>query len=406
MPEAMIAGARRRLRRALTKNSAELRAFATGKMPSFVVRNSPSRRLRGIPVFTFHDVDPDAFEKQACFLAENGYETLTSDELASRVERHEASGKEIALTFDDGTWTFWTYVYPILRKYSLKATLFVIPAVVPDDSRTYPTIADLWQLRCGRDDLARRAETQPLCTWLELKTMHESGIVDIQSHSLTHQRVSVSGKLVDFLHPEFEAYVARLNVPVYSVDCAHSPERGLRLGAPVFENAPRLAGRLRFNESPQVLESTISYVAARGGRDFFERPSWRRELSAVFRRWPKSSLGAYETHRDMVAAIRRECGESRRALEDRLGKNVRHFCYPWFRGSPLADTIAVETGYRAVYGGPLLDTGLREGLLRVQRIGEEYLLRLPGKERTSLWSVWSSKIHRRGPAGTSLSAAD
>ena len=386
---------KRTLRSSLTRNAPEIQAFVTGNMPSFVVY--AGRRPASVPVFFFHAVEPHAFEAQLRYLCQNGYRTLDADQLEARLRhpQQEDDGRDVALTFDDATWTFWAYAFPLLRRHRARAILFAIPGIVPDDPTPYPSLEDLWAGRCSAAEIAARGKVQPLCTWRELRALHESGMVDIQSHSLTHAQVPVSARIDDFVHPGFVAGpFANSDLPLAAADDPRRPARKLRLGAPVFQSASRLCGRPRFREAPELAQALVDHVAARGGARFFERPSWRRELAAALDAWPEQRRGAFETPEQTREAIRDELTLSRELLEARLpGKTVRHFCYPWFDGCDLADRLAAEAGYRTVHGGVGVQS--RDGTampLPVQRISEEYLFRLPGEGRGGIAPVWLNRV--------------
>jgi hypothetical protein len=384
------------LRAALTKNGPELQAFLTGRMPSFVTRANGRAAPDGVPVFFFHDVEPDRFEAQLRYLQSNGYATLDADQLEARLRRPDRSGRDraVALTFDDATWTFWAHAFPLLRRYQARAILFVISGIVPDDPAVYPNLEDLWAGRCSAADIATRAKLQPLCTWRELRALHASGLVDIQSHSLTHALVPVSARIDDFVHPGFAAGFANSDLPLAASDAPRRPARELRLGAPVFEAASRLCGRPRFLEAPELAQALIDRVAARGGASFFGRASWRRDLMAVLGAWPEERRGRFETPDETRNAVSDELALSKELLESRLpGKAVRHFCYPWFDGCDLADQLAAEVGYRTIHGG--IGISNRDGAkmpLPVQRISEEYLFRLPGEGRSGIGPVWTNRM--------------
>ena len=389
------------LRSALTKNGPEIQAFLTGNMPSFVTYARPRVSAEGVPVFFFHDVEPDRFEAQLRYLRSNGYRILDADQLEARLRRpqdpdHDRdAGRDVALTFDDATWTFWAYAFPLLRRHQARAILFAIPGVVPDDPTPYPNLEDLWAGRCSAAEIAARGKAQPLCTWRELQALHESGTVDIQSHSLTHALVPVSARIDDFVHPGFDAGAyANANLPIASADDPRRPERRLRLGMPVFEARSRLSGRPRFLEAPELAQALVEHVAAHGSADFFERATWRRELAAVLDAWPEQRRGVFETPQQTHEAIRDELALSKEMLESRLpGKAIRHFCYPRFDGCGLADRLAAQVGYRTIHGG--IDVSSRDGStmpLPVQRISEEYLFRLPGEGRGGIAPVWLNRV--------------
>ena len=214
-------------------------------MPGFVLGRQ-RRHADRVPVFVFHDVAPEPFERQLQFLRFNGYHTLGSDELAESLVHQDSPNGAVALTFDDATWTFWTFAFPLLRRYGFRAILFAISALVPDDHRRYPNLDDVAVGQYALADLDLRAKAQPLCTWRELAAMHASGLVDIQSHSATHALVPISPRLVDFLRPDFDTNsFGNVNLPLSALDDPRRPERrlrtrgtGLRIGFALGRSGP------------------------------------------------------------------------------------------------------------------------------------------------------------------------
>jgi peptidoglycan/xylan/chitin deacetylase (PgdA/CDA1 family) len=72
-------------------------------------------------------VRPELFDAQMRYLAENGYTTLTMQEVHAILNGQKTlPAKPIALTFDDGYRDFYTNAWPILNKYGLKATNYVV----------------------------------------------------------------------------------------------------------------------------------------------------------------------------------------------------------------------------------------------------------------------------------------
>jgi peptidoglycan/xylan/chitin deacetylase (PgdA/CDA1 family) len=72
-------------------------------------------------------LDPVIFDEQLKVLKDNNYETLFVSELANNLRQEKKAGaKNIVLTFDDGYEDFYTQVWPVLKKYNYKATLYVI----------------------------------------------------------------------------------------------------------------------------------------------------------------------------------------------------------------------------------------------------------------------------------------
>ena len=386
-----------RLGRSFGDTMPEFRALASRSMPAFVTR----RRIeapRNVAVFMFHAVSEEPFQRQLEFLSSNGYVTLDAAELVETLGSGHHDLRRVALTFDDGTWTFWTYAFPLLKRHRARAVLFVAPGLMPDDPALYSNLDDVRAGTADRAALRRRAHSQPLCTWRELQVMHESGLVDIQSHSLTHSLVPVSPRVVDFLHPGFDTdSFDNVRIPLCASDDSARPERSLRLGAPVFESAPRLTDRPRFVEDEAFVDALLDHVSSHGGPTFFEQPTWRRQLRSLVEEWPEAKRGRFEEPEEKDAMILAELAESKRLLEERLpGKTVEHVCYPWSAGSRLADRLAADIGYRAVHYGAALPSrdDRRSDLIYIRRVSKEYLHRLPGNGRVSLWSIWADRLRR------------
>lgn len=101
-------------------------------------------------------VSPSRLEEQLQYLEENGFTTIWFSDLA-RVDQIE---KPVMLTFDDGYMDNYTELYPLLRKYQAKATVFVITDTI---------------------DLNPRNLTSD-----QIRELSASGLVEIQSHTVTH----------------------------------------------------------------------------------------------------------------------------------------------------------------------------------------------------------------------------
>ena len=101
-------------------------------------------------------VSPSVMEQQLQYLVENGYSPIWFEDLA-QVDQYE---KPVILTFDDGYLDNYTELFPLLQKYNVKATIFVI------------TDAVMWGTNYVKED--------------QVREMVESGLVSIQSHTHTH----------------------------------------------------------------------------------------------------------------------------------------------------------------------------------------------------------------------------
>lgn len=109
--------------------------------------------VRGVPILNYHQVNDEKlspltmrtwdFEAQMKYLADNGYHAITMDQLDDFLEKGTAlPDKPVLITFDDGYEDNYTNALPILQKYGMKATVFMIA-----DSIGQPRFMDEEQLR-------------------------------------------------------------------------------------------------------------------------------------------------------------------------------------------------------------------------------------------------------------------
>jgi len=80
----------------------------------------------------------DEFEKQMTYLYENGYTTLTTEQVTDFYYNNKPiPEKSVLLTFDDAYKSVLLYAYPILKKYHLHAVCFVVSGWLFDKAQEY-----------------------------------------------------------------------------------------------------------------------------------------------------------------------------------------------------------------------------------------------------------------------------
>ncbi len=95
------------------------------------------------------------------------------------------SSLDICLTFDDATYDFYHYLFPLLKRLKLRALL-----AVPTKYIVEKTLLDPQERLAIPYSLAMKdgiyQNRHPFCTWEELREMVQSGFVEIASHSVNH----------------------------------------------------------------------------------------------------------------------------------------------------------------------------------------------------------------------------
>jgi peptidoglycan/xylan/chitin deacetylase (PgdA/CDA1 family) len=160
-------GALRAVSNAWRKNAPELSALWNGALPEFVTARRPADTPGGVAVFCYHLVESGQLEADLQFLKDNDYQTLGADEFIDHLVAGRAvRPRSVLLTFDDGPRNFHALAFPALRRYAARALVFIAPG-----------------LHRGADDAGVNAEQQRPMTWEELREIHASGLVDLQSHT-------------------------------------------------------------------------------------------------------------------------------------------------------------------------------------------------------------------------------
>jgi hypothetical protein len=398
-----------RLRWMFQKNRHILDSLLLRRAPEFVYRRS-ARPLRDeIPVFTFHTVVPEVFEAQCQFLARNGYRTLSAEEFHHRLTGQETNTEPaVLLTFDDGLKHVWSVAFPLLQKYGLQATCFLIPGCIPDeDDGVRSTLEDVWRGSAEEADVvAIRPDEPAVATWSEIRRMHESGGVDFHSHTMYHALVPASDRIVDFVGPEYDPYFyGNVHVPLYTRAGEDVTSRDPLPGLPIFYAEPRMQAARRFYPDEDLIEECTALASRSEPEVFFGRPDWRRQLQRVVERYASrmGSLGRFETPAERDRAVREELAASRHEIERRLPEGrVNHLCYPWYDAAAFAVTASREVGYDLNY------FGLRRGRptnrpgqdpFGVVRVEEIFLERLPGVGRKTLPDLFRQMLAMRSLPG-------
>lgn len=110
--------------------------FSGGYLLISLASNSNETKL---PILMYHSIlkdkkktgtyviTPDSLEEDMKYLKDKGYETVLPKDVISYVKYNKPlPQKPIILSFDDGCYNNLTYLYPLLEKYDMKASIAVV----------------------------------------------------------------------------------------------------------------------------------------------------------------------------------------------------------------------------------------------------------------------------------------
>ncbi len=118
------------------------------------------------PPFDRVAVSQHHFESHLAWLKKEGYRVISIDEILANAQGGKPlPDKAVLLTFDDGYRSFYTRVFPLLKKYRF-------PAVV--------ALVGSWMEGL---DANNRPAGKELLNWSEIRELEQSGLVEIASHS-------------------------------------------------------------------------------------------------------------------------------------------------------------------------------------------------------------------------------
>ncbi|OYV63110.1 MAG: hypothetical protein B7X03_03140 [Parcubacteria group bacterium 21-58-10] len=112
----------------------------------------------------FSTVSPEEFQRQMAYIAGKRFSVVSLAELVRRLRTHQPLGGVVVLTFDDGFRDNYATIFPLLKQYNFPATIFVTTDLI--------------------------GKSSGYCTAEELREMHDSGLISIEPHTLSHPKLA------------------------------------------------------------------------------------------------------------------------------------------------------------------------------------------------------------------------
>lgn len=297
--------------------------------------------MKDLPVVMFHSVNSASlphpmkplmntkteFEEYLKTFTRGGYQMISMDDLLQK--RYDPARPFAVFTFDDGFRDNLLEALPLMQRYGARGTIFINPAYyteVPDGVSPYGFLTkDEW------------------------KTASESGVFDLQAHTMTHEFIFSSDKVVDvYTKDKFEKYywLSWMLFPeaVHHWD-SRAEEYAERIpeGYPIFEYNRRLSAK-KFTPSPTFVAAAVQ--AYQNGERNLEA------LSALARQ-----DGVFETDEEFSQVIFTQLSDCKRILEETTGKSVHTLCFPGGGYTDEVLSVAKDLGYRCYMRASRLKEG-------------------------------------------------
>lgn len=283
---------------------------------------------KGIPVFLYHQVNnlsnvkPDVFEEHLKILKEKNMNTITLSEYGKK----ETPKNSVLITFDDGYYDNYKIVFPLLKKYNMKATVFLNTLYIGEKrwgetkieingTANYNAIKKYNALGDGT--------TEQYMTWSEIKEMYDSGLVDFQAHSHKHMAI--------FKGLEFQGVFEK-----DSLDCTD-----VFLYGDVEEGFPKFPKRGEYSGKGFIIN-----------REFFKKfqeyyfkelkGKSEKEILTLGQKYIDEHIEPYvmvESWEDAEKRISEEFLLNKNIIEEKLGNKVEYFCWPW--GHRSRETVSL-----------------------------------------------------------------
>jgi len=176
-------------------------------------------------------VSRESFASQMEYLYENGYHTITSEELRSFLyDKKPLPPKSVMITFDDGYMSNYMFAYPILKQYGFHAVVFAITGNIQNTDQDYhPDKLDMlsWlQIAASSDVFEYGSHTNALHNIKNGKTDFVSATLDEAQADLQLSQKRIFNKEI-FAYPsgQYDAQLVDM-LKNNGVDLAFTVNRG------------------------------------------------------------------------------------------------------------------------------------------------------------------------------------
>ena len=316
---------------------------------------------KGTPVLLYHQVNPlinvtpELFEEHLKYIAAR-YQTFTYTEAYAYVkEKGKLPVNSLLITFDDGYYDNYKVVFPLLKKYELKATFFINTLFLGNSARQESTAFEISE-QANIQALLKYYKTgdatsNQYMTIAEIQEMVASGLCDFQAHTHTHAPVFVSNELIGFRGKEHH------------------------------DSSPVHLYKGKVEEGYPVFKSRSTMVAPGYQLDLEAAKQFAREWKKSWKELPKNEAIAkgktYITSHPLLKAYSEEEARERvineiqtnkKQLEHITGKPVHFFAWTWGHQSDWGRNIMRQEGILGFISTRKGGIGLKPDWMNLKRV--------------------------------------
>ncbi len=156
--------------------------------------------MRPVPVFMYHHVNDHkgdmvtitrtVFEAQMKHLHDTGCRTLKIPEMLDLIAGRSAlRERAVLITFDDGWLDNYLFAYPVMKKYGINSTIFLVTDWIEKASSAKSALPkSVPEHSASKLLVGKGMHHEVALNWNMVREMADSGLVDFYSHTKSHAR--------------------------------------------------------------------------------------------------------------------------------------------------------------------------------------------------------------------------